>query len=73
METGNSKVITRVSLFIAGAAMGGIAGLLLAPESGKETRRKVSHWLHWLKEKRAKGKLELLAKKDRLVNELAGT
>lgn len=45
-------------LFLLGAAVGGLAGVLLAPRAGKETRAKLKDWLE---ERREKGE-ELLAK-----------
>jgi gas vesicle protein len=33
-----------VMLFLGGAALGAVAGLLLAPESGKKTRRRVQRF-----------------------------
>lgn len=54
---------TGAALFITGAVLGTVAGILLAPESGQETRRKVGGWL---KEKTKKGKEELLTKKEQV-------
>jgi gas vesicle protein len=35
-----------LGLFVAGAVVGAATALLLAPESGKRSRRKLSRWLH---------------------------
>lgn len=56
-----------VALFLTGAALGAAAALLLAPDSGKETRRKMGQWL---KEKREKGKEGLLARKEAMADAL---
>lgn len=45
---------------ISGVAIGSALGVLFAPETGKETRRKVADWL---KEKRAQGKRWTMARK----------
>ena len=52
---------TGAALFLTGAAIGAAAGVLLAPEKGQDTRRKVGQWL---KEKSKKGKEELISKKQ---------
>lgn len=44
--------------FLAGAAVGAVAGILLAPKSGEETREQLTEWM---KERREKG-AELLHK-----------
>lgn len=44
--------------FLLGAVAGAVAGVLLAPKSGKETREQL---VDWLEERRAKGE-KLLAK-----------
>jgi len=49
-----------LGLFAAGAAVGGLAGLLLAPDSGQETRRKLAR-------RYEDEKSELLRKSQRAV------
>ncbi len=61
-ETGSKNYA--VPLFLSGAVIGAVLGVLLAPDSGKETRRKLSTWL---KEKQAKGKDEFAAVKHALA------
>ncbi len=53
-----------ISLFLSGAAIGAIAGIMLAPDSGKETRRRVTDWL---KEKRLTGREALEARKQQVL------
>lgn len=53
-----------VPLFLSGAAMGAVLGVMFAPDSGKETRRKLADWI---KEKRAKGREQVLQKKDQVA------
>lgn len=48
-------------LFLAGTAIGVGMGILLAPDSGKENRRKLAEWI---KEKRRMGRDQMLAKKE---------
>ena len=50
-------------LFLIGAAVGAALGVLIAPESGKESRRKLAEWI---KERRAKGKEQFLTKKEQV-------
>ena len=45
-----SKYAKGAILLLTGAALGGVAGLLLAPDSGKKTREKLAQWV---KERRA--------------------
>ena len=40
-----------LALFLAGLAIGAIAGVLLAPESGQETRRRIAETARSLKDK----------------------
>ncbi len=56
-----------VPLFLSGLAVGAVLGVLFAPDSGKETRRKVGQWL---KERREKGKEVLLSKKEQVLEAL---
>lgn len=53
-----------ISLFLSGAAIGAIAGIMLAPDSGKETRRRLTDWL---KEKRVTGREVLAARKEQVL------
>ena len=62
-ETKNGKGTGSATLFLSGAAIGAATALLMAPDSGKETRRKVGQWI---KEKRTNGKEGLLGKKTRV-------
>ncbi|MBI3553402.1 MAG: YtxH domain-containing protein [Elusimicrobia bacterium] len=52
-----------VSLFLSGAAIGALAGILLAPDSGKETRRRLGDWI---KEKRQSGRESLAERKEQV-------
>lgn len=56
--------LTHLGVFAAGAAVGGLAGLLLAPASGAETRRK-------MEERYDDEKSELMRKSQRVVEETA--
>jgi gas vesicle protein len=47
-----------LAAFLLGAVAGAVAGVLLAPKSGKETREELADWLQ---ERRAKGE-EFLSK-----------
>lgn len=47
----NDRNETGLVLFLTGLALGAIAGILLAPDSGRETRRKVLSAAQSLKEK----------------------
>lgn len=60
----------RIGVFVIGAALGCVAGLLLAPKPGKETRKDVRHWLKQGRDKSRQlaAKLRKLPeKKDRLL------
>jgi gas vesicle protein len=59
-----SKSFGGFALFLTGAAVGAVAGVLLAPESGKETRRKLSDWI---KEKRQAGREALAQRKHQVT------
>ncbi|MEK7234342.1 MAG: YtxH domain-containing protein [Elusimicrobiota bacterium] len=48
-------------LFVSGAAIGAVLGVLFAPRSGGETRE---HLADWLKERREKGEALLNTVKD---------
>ena len=67
-ETHIEKKSYAVPLFLSGAVVGAVLGVLLAPGSGKETRRKVGTWL---KEKGMKGKDEFLAGKEAMAAAVA--
>jgi len=47
-----SKTAKGAILLLTGAALGAAAGLLLAPESGKKTRERLSDWLKQRKDMR---------------------
>ena len=81
METGtapqqptSSKLPLALPLFLFGAVVGAVVGVLFAPDSGKETRRKMGHWLKEQGEKGKekvgavleKGKVGLHAKKEQV-------
>ena len=53
-----------VPLFLSGAVIGAVAGVLLAPDSGKETRRKLTAWI---KEKRMIGKEQIVERKEAVL------
>lgn len=50
-------------IFLFGAALGAAAGLMLAPDAGKESRRRLAQWI---KEKRAKSREGWLTKKTQV-------
>ena len=62
MEAG--KTSYSAPLFLSGAVIGAALGVLLAPDSGKESRRKLADWL---KERREKGKEQVLNKKEQVI------
>ena len=35
-----------LGMFVLGAVVGAVTALLLAPESGEDSRHRLSHWLH---------------------------
>lgn len=35
-----------LGLFVVGAVVGAAAAILLAPESGTDSRKRIGHWLH---------------------------
>lgn len=53
-----------ITLLLSGAAIGAAAGILLAPDSGKETRRRLGDWL---KEKRAASQETLAMRKQQVL------
>lgn len=66
-----SNVGKNAALLLAGAVVGAVAGLLLAPKKGSETREDLADWLA---QRRAKGsdlldriREELPAKKEQLT------
>lgn len=53
------------TLFLAGAALGALAGVLLAPEKGTETRRKLADWV---KAKRQASREALAERKQQVTS-----
>ena len=47
----NSHVNKVLLAFLVGTAAGAVAGLLLAPRTGKETRKRLSRWIGDLEDK----------------------
>ncbi len=43
-ENSTSTVKTMTFLFIGGAVLGTVAGLLFAPKTGRETRKEIKHY-----------------------------
>ena len=43
-ENRTSAVKTMTLLFVGGAVLGAVAGLLFAPQTGKETRKEIRHY-----------------------------
>jgi gas vesicle protein len=43
-ENSTSSVKTITFLFISGAVLGTVAGILFAPQPGKETRKEIKHY-----------------------------
>lgn len=63
MEQNTRRYATYAGFFISGAAIGAALGVLFAPRAGRETREQLDSWL---KEKRAKGRIEYQAMKEAL-------
>lgn len=63
MEYDARKLATYAGYFVSGAAVGAALGVLFAPKAGRATREELSLWL---KEKRAKGRVEYRAMKEAL-------
>jgi len=63
----NKPLLPAFSLFLSGAVLGAVAAILMAPDSGKETRRKASQWL---KDKTAKRREALTEKKEQVLGAL---
>lgn len=66
-----SKFLKTGFVFLAGAAIGAIAGILLAPDKGSETRKKMADkakdWGDAVKEKAQKGFEEVNNMKENFV------
>ncbi|HNT98032.1 MAG TPA: YtxH domain-containing protein [Elusimicrobiales bacterium] len=62
-----------VSSFLLGAVLGAVAGVLLAPSSGKVTREKLGDWLdetaEGAKEKLEKMEEEIKKRKEQLLKD----
>ena len=58
MDQPIGKAASSLPYFVFGAVCGAALGVLLAPESGKESRRKMAQWL---KDRREKGRERLEA------------
>jgi gas vesicle protein len=54
-----------VSVVLGGIVVGAVAGVLLAPDSGKETRRKLTDWL---KAKRLASRETLSERKEQVLS-----
>jgi gas vesicle protein len=51
MVNGQNRIIGLGLSFLAGCVVGGIAGLLAAPQSGARTRRQLAHYADDLRER----------------------
>ena len=72
-ENSTSSVTTITLLFIGGAVLGAVAGILFAPKSGKETRKEVKHYATKVKKdvavtaQRTKAGIEVALEKGRAL------
>ena len=72
-ENSTSSVPTITLLFIGGAVLGAVAGLLFAPKSGKETRKEFKHYATKMKKdvavtaRRTKAGIETALEKGRAL------
>jgi gas vesicle protein len=82
-EGSNNGILSAVSAFLVGGLIGAVAGLLLAPKSGKETRQQIAGLAGEVKDKAGDyyehvktsvsnalqhGKGAVLEKKDRITH-----
>lgn len=63
MEHKDSRIVGYAPLFLSGAVIGAVLGVLFAPSSGEETRRNIGGWL---KERREKGRMSYQAIREAL-------
>ena len=70
METKNEK-LDGVLLFVAGSLLGAGVALLLAPQSGKRTRRDILHLGKMAKKKSEQIQLEMRHAIDNLVEDIS--
>ncbi|OGF45475.1 MAG: hypothetical protein A2452_10905 [Candidatus Firestonebacteria bacterium RIFOXYC2_FULL_39_67] len=63
----NKNVLNGVMLFVAGVVVGGVLGVLFAPQSGKDTRKQIKKWTDDAKEKAQESFSELVEKGENLV------
>lgn len=68
-DSGSKKLLT----FLAGLAIGAIAGILLAPDKGSETRKKILDKSSGLKDELAEKLSELKAAIDEKLNRNSGS
>lgn len=68
-NSGSKKLFT----FLAGLAIGAIAGILLAPDKGSETRKKILDKTSGLKDDLAEKLSEIKAAIDEILNRNSGS
>jgi gas vesicle protein len=73
MNTSKSKITTFITGLLVGAAAGAIAGILLAPDKGSETRRKFSHKAKDIKDSLPEQIEALKIAIDQKLNEIKST
>jgi gas vesicle protein len=73
MNTSKSKITTFITGLLVGAAAGAIAGILLAPDKGSETRRKFSQKAKDIKDSLPEQIEALKIAIDQKLNEIKST